>query len=80
MVNKVRKMDDKAPSQPRLSGNPNRSPARAGSVRKRRSDEMSSTCRKRRGEGYGVRFEQEQGVSRMLTINLNDVEKELNLH
>ena len=61
-------------------GKPEPKPSKAGSVRKRRSHGMSSTCRKRRGEGYEVRFEQEQGVSRMLTINLNDVEKELNLH
>ena len=35
----------------------------------------------RQGVGNGVNFAatKEQGVSRMLTINLNDVEKELNI-
>ena len=35
----------------------------------------------RQGVGSGVNFAstKEQGVSRMLTINLNDVEKELNI-
>ena len=40
---------------------------------------MKEPGRIRPGERYGACEDDEQGVSRILTINLNDVEKQLNI-
>ena len=58
---------------------PERSPAqRVGWGEEEQGNGATDACQ---GVGSGVDFAttKEQGVSRMLTINLNDVEKELNI-
>jgi len=58
---------------------PNRSPAKR--VRFGEEEQGSTATNARQGVWSGADFAttKEQGVSRMLTIDLNDVEKELNL-
>ena len=52
---------------------------RGGCVGERTSSGVNETRHVRRGERYGACEDDEQGVSRILTINLNDVEKQLNI-
>ena len=58
---------------------PDRSPAQR--VRSGEEEQGNGATDARQGVGSGVDFAttKEQGVSRMLTINLNDVEKELHI-
>ena len=52
---------------------------RSGSCGERTSSRMSELLQKAKARDMKLARTKEQGVSRMLTINLNDVEKELKL-
>ena len=54
-------------------------PSEAGRVGRGRAAERVSFAQKGKARDTQLVRTKEQGVSRMLTINLNDVEKELNI-
>jgi len=54
-------------------------PSAAGRAGRGRAAERASFARKGKARDSQLVRTKEQGVSRMLTINLNDVEKELNI-
>lgn len=54
-------------------------PQRSGSGGERTSSVVNELCPLGEGNDTKLARTKEQGVSRMLTINLNDVERELNI-